>query len=232
MPGPPSSIHGLPENVRETLHGWLNDPATSQKEAARRTNLLLAEVAPEHPGVSRHAINRYDQKYREATRQVRESREVASRMIADLGSTPGGEIGRLLTEMIRVVLLPRHGLHPGGRAGRGLDSRPRQAVEGPLADQPAGSRRPARSTSSVRARFASALAGRRRRRPPRSSGGQRPTRVSAPRQSPRSGGGFWGSPRDGACLSAYVSSMKRNLTSSDAPSRPIPPDRPWMSWLT
>ena len=103
MPGPPSSIHGLPESVREPLHGWLNDPAISQKEAARRTNALLAEVAPEHPGVSRHALNRYDQKYREATRQVRESREVASRMIADLGSTPGGEIGRLLTEMIRVV---------------------------------------------------------------------------------------------------------------------------------
>ena len=103
MPGPPSSINLLPRNVREALHGWLNDPGITQAEAAGRVNAMLAEFAPEHPGVSRHAVNRYDQKFRESTRQIRESREVASRMIADLGSKPGGELGNLLTEMIRVI---------------------------------------------------------------------------------------------------------------------------------
>lgn len=103
MPGPPSSINLLPANVRKALHGWLNDPGITQAEAAGRVNAMLAEFAPEHPGVSRHAVNRYDQKFRESTRQIRESREVASRMIADLGSKPGGELGNLLTEMIRVI---------------------------------------------------------------------------------------------------------------------------------
>ncbi len=103
MPGPPSSIDLLPKSVREALHGWLNDPGITQAEAAERVNALLAEIAPEHPGVSRHAVNRYDQRYREVTRQLRESREVSARMVAELGSKPGGEMGNLLTEMIRVV---------------------------------------------------------------------------------------------------------------------------------
>ena len=101
--GRPSTVNRLPENVREALHGWLNDPAITQEEATRRTNALLAEVAPEHPRVSYQAVNRYDLKFREVTRRLRESREVASRMIAELGSTPGGEMGRLLTEMVRTV---------------------------------------------------------------------------------------------------------------------------------
>lgn len=99
----PSSIHRLPENVREALHGWLNDPGITQEEAARRTNALLDEVAPDHPRVSRQAVNRYDQRYRETAREIREAREVAGMMIADLGSVPGGQVGHLLTEMIRTV---------------------------------------------------------------------------------------------------------------------------------
>ena len=101
--GRPSTVNRLPENVREALHGWLNDPAITQQEATERTNALLAEVAPQHPQVSYHAVNRYDQKFRGVTRRLRESREVASRMVAELGSSPGGEMGRLLTEMVRTV---------------------------------------------------------------------------------------------------------------------------------
>ncbi|MDE0125356.1 MAG: DUF3486 family protein [Bryobacterales bacterium] len=101
--GRPSTVNRLPENVREALHGWLNDPAITQEEATQRTNALLAEVAPEHPRVSYQAVNRYDRKFREVTRRLRESREVASRMVAELGSAPGGEMGRLLTEMVRTV---------------------------------------------------------------------------------------------------------------------------------
>ncbi|MDE0627423.1 MAG: DUF3486 family protein [Bryobacterales bacterium] len=101
--GRPSTVNRLPENVREALRGWLNDPAITQEEATQRTNALLAEVAPEHPRVSYHAVNRYDRKFREVTRRLRESREVASRMVAELGSTPGGSMGRLLTEMVRTL---------------------------------------------------------------------------------------------------------------------------------
>ena len=101
--GRPSTINRLPEGVREALHGWLNDPAITQAEATERVNAMLAEIAPEHLQVSCQAVNRYDQRYREVTRQLRESREVSSRMVAEMGSRPGGEMGHLLTEMIRVV---------------------------------------------------------------------------------------------------------------------------------
>lgn len=50
--GRPSTINRLPGNVREALHGRLNDPGITQEEATLRTNALLAEIVPEHPRVS------------------------------------------------------------------------------------------------------------------------------------------------------------------------------------
>ena len=101
--GRPSTVNRLADSVREALHGWLNNPAITQQEVTERTNALLAGVDSEHPRVSYHAVNRYDHKFREVTRRLRESREVASRMFAELGSTPGGAMGRLLTGMIRTL---------------------------------------------------------------------------------------------------------------------------------
>ena len=103
MARPVSTVHSLPDSVREALHGWLRDPAVTQEEAAGLVNELLAEVAPGHPQVSRHVVSRYDKQFREVARELRESREIASMMIADLGSAPGGQMGHLVTEMIRRV---------------------------------------------------------------------------------------------------------------------------------
>ena len=86
---PPAASTALPERGREEVHGWLNDPAVTQGEAAQLVNELLARVAPEHPRISCQAVNPYDQRYREATRRIQESHEAALRMITDLGSKPG-----------------------------------------------------------------------------------------------------------------------------------------------
>ena len=109
MPGFPSSIHRLPKNVREALHGWLNDPGITQTEAAERVNAMLAEVAPEHPRVSRKAVNRYDQKYRVLVFGVREPPEAVSRMVADLRSGPGGEAGLLILAEADLAEIVRRG---------------------------------------------------------------------------------------------------------------------------
>ena len=101
--GRPSTVSRLSENVCEVLHGRPNDPATIQEEAAQRTTALLDGVVPGHRRVSWRAVNRYDRKFREVTRRLRGSCEVASRMTAEPGSAPGGEMGRLLTETVRTV---------------------------------------------------------------------------------------------------------------------------------
>lgn len=100
--GRQSSIRRLPPHVLEALEGWLRDPAITQEEATRRTNLLLEEVAPERR-VSKSAVNRYHADFRETALRMKEAREIARMMIADMGSTPGGQVGHVLTELIRSV---------------------------------------------------------------------------------------------------------------------------------
>ena len=101
--GRPSTVDRLPENVCEALHGRPNDPATTREEATQRTNALPDEVVPGHRRVSCRAVSHNDRKFREVTRRPRGSCEVASRMTAEPGTAPGGEMGRLLTETVRTV---------------------------------------------------------------------------------------------------------------------------------
>ena len=96
------AIPKLPESVREALNGWLRDPGISQGEAADRTNALLEELGVEER-VSRQVVNRYDLRMRKVGQELQESREVADAWIAQLGSAPGGKLGHLVTEMIRVL---------------------------------------------------------------------------------------------------------------------------------
>ena len=101
--GRQSTIRKLPPRILEALEGWLRDPAITQQEAARRTNLLLEEVAPGRPLVSQSAVQRYHAGFRETAARMKESREIARMMIADMGSVPGGQVGHVLTELIRTV---------------------------------------------------------------------------------------------------------------------------------
>ena len=101
--GRQSTIRKLPPHVLEALEGWLRDPAITQQEATRRTNLLLQEVAPERRKVSESAVRRYHKDFRETAKRMKESREIARMMIADMGSLPGGRVGHVLTEIIRTV---------------------------------------------------------------------------------------------------------------------------------
>ena len=94
------AIPKLPENVREALNAWLRDPGISQGEAADRTNTLLEGLGVEER-VSRQAVNRYDLRMRKVGQKLREGRQVAEAWIAKLGSQPGGQMGHLVTELIR-----------------------------------------------------------------------------------------------------------------------------------
>ena len=112
--GRQSTVRTLPPQVLEALEDWLRDPAITQQEATRRTNLLLDEIAPGGKPVSQSAVQRYDAKFREVTRRMRESREIARRMIGELGSVPGRKLGHALTEMIRTAAFEVSGARARG----------------------------------------------------------------------------------------------------------------------
>ena len=98
----PSTIDSLPTEARDSLHAWLRDPGITQTQATERTNVLLKELGlPER--VSRQAVNRYDLRMRTVGERLRQSRQVAEAWIAKLGSAPGGQLGHLVTEMLRTL---------------------------------------------------------------------------------------------------------------------------------
>lgn len=100
--GQQSTIDTLPDEVKAVLDGYLRDKKITQKEATRRTNLLLEELG--HPQrVSKSAVNRYSQDMEEAGAHLRESREVAKQWIGSLGAVPQGEVGLLVNEIIRTM---------------------------------------------------------------------------------------------------------------------------------
>lgn len=102
--GRPSSIKRLPPDIRERLDSWIRDESVTQSEAAERVNELLAELYPDHPPVSRKAVNRYDLSMREVGAKIQQAREISEVWIAKLGSAPGGRTGHLITEMIRTMV--------------------------------------------------------------------------------------------------------------------------------
>ena len=55
--------------------------------------------------MSRHAVSRYDLSVRKATEKIRRSREIARLVIADVGSRPSGEIGLMVTEMVKAIIV-------------------------------------------------------------------------------------------------------------------------------
>ena len=101
--GAPRTIKLLPRDIRERLDEWIRDEAVTQTEAAERVNELLAELYPDHPPVSRQAVNRYDLSMREIGEHIQETRQLADAWIAKLGSTPGGKTGLLVIEILRGV---------------------------------------------------------------------------------------------------------------------------------
>ena len=99
----PSSINRLPSEVRAALHGWLRDPAITQTEATERTNALLDDLGLAEEHVSRQAVNRYDLRMRAACERLLQSRQATEVWADKLGSLPAGQVGHLVTEMLRAL---------------------------------------------------------------------------------------------------------------------------------
>lgn len=98
----PSNIDKMPPEAREALNAWLRDPGVSQEEITTRTNALLAEIGVDFR-ISKTSVNRYSQRMEKIGAKLRQSREVAEMWIANLGSQPQGQLGKLINEMIRTM---------------------------------------------------------------------------------------------------------------------------------
>lgn len=102
-----SSIDRLPEGIRESLNDWLRDPQITQQEAVERTEALVEAVNEGRPEVehiqapSKSSVNRYAQRMEKVGERLRQSREVAQMWINKLGAKPQGQLGNLVTEMLR-----------------------------------------------------------------------------------------------------------------------------------
>ena len=105
MARPVSSVHSLPKEVRDSLHGWLQDPGVTQEEAAALVNEMLDRVAPDHPKISRKVVHRYDRRTRENMERVRKSQEVAKAWIANLGSQSGSDVGFMVIQTLKTLSL-------------------------------------------------------------------------------------------------------------------------------
>lgn len=98
----PSSIDKLPEAARERLHTFLRDPSVSQIEATDLVNALLEQMGSDQR-LSKSAVNRYAMRMEDVGARLRQSREVASLWIGDLGNQPQGKVGQLLNEIVRTL---------------------------------------------------------------------------------------------------------------------------------
>lgn len=100
--GRKSSIDKLPPDARAALNAWLRDAALTQEETTERVNALLEEIGVDHR-VSKSAVNRYSVRMEQIGAKLRQSREISEMWIANLGSQPQGQLGKLINEMIRTM---------------------------------------------------------------------------------------------------------------------------------
>lgn len=98
----PSSIDLLPGDVREKLQELLRDPRVTQLEATRRINEIL-EAEGREERVSKSGVNRYHLKMEEVGAKIRQGREIAEMWIGKFGAAPQGQLGLLITEMLRTL---------------------------------------------------------------------------------------------------------------------------------
>ena len=101
--GRKSSIEKLPTDILDQLQELLRDPRISQLEATQAINDIIENTQVGVEPVSKSAVNRYSMQMDKVGKRLQESREMAKMWIGKLGSTPQGEVGKMLNEIIRTL---------------------------------------------------------------------------------------------------------------------------------
>lgn len=91
-----SSINKLPAPLQETLDRLIREQRFTLDEITAHMNQLGAEL-------SRSAIGRHQQKVGAQMENFQKAREVAAVWVERFGEAPGGDVGRLLIQMLQTV---------------------------------------------------------------------------------------------------------------------------------
>lgn len=106
----PSTIDMLPQNVRDSVHAWLNDPSVSQLDTVDRTNQLIDAINAARPDedalphVSRSGVNRYAKRVQQIGEKMRQSREVAQQLMAGVQWDDSSKVDRFIQEAVRTLV--------------------------------------------------------------------------------------------------------------------------------
>lgn len=92
----PSSIKRLPPDVREAVDKAIRE--------GRATIAELVALIDEHGGkVSKSAVGRYRKRAEDQMARYRQAQEIAKVWVGKLEADPQGDVGRLLSEMLKTI---------------------------------------------------------------------------------------------------------------------------------
>jgi hypothetical protein len=96
-----SSIKTLPGDLKKAVDRYLREDRATQRHIL---GVINAELDRRGAGpVSRSALSRYARQMASQGLRIRQTREIAAAWVGELGEMPEGDIGRLLTEMVRTL---------------------------------------------------------------------------------------------------------------------------------
>lgn len=92
-----SSIIKLPKQIRVEIDKLLSDGVFTIDQ-------IIEHIRSMGGDVSRSAIGRYSKKFNDASKKMREAREISTVFAQELGDLKDDSVGRQLTEMLRTVV--------------------------------------------------------------------------------------------------------------------------------
>ncbi|MEX0745307.1 MAG: DUF3486 family protein [Phycisphaeraceae bacterium] len=93
-----STVKRLDPRIREAVDKLIREDRATIDQIVDRLEGLVGEEAP-----SRSAVGRYVKNTREQMRRYQEAQELAKVWVGRLEEEPGGDVARLLSEMLRTV---------------------------------------------------------------------------------------------------------------------------------
>ena len=102
--GRASKIDLLPKSIQDELHALLRSKKHTQLDIVDAVNdLIEAEGLDDDLKLSRSGLNRYASRMEGVGARIREARAVSEQWINQLGTTPEGDVSKILIEMVRTI---------------------------------------------------------------------------------------------------------------------------------
>ena len=125
--GRKSTVRQLDDRIRQAVDRLIREDKATIDQIVDRLEDMLGQDAP-----SRSAVGRYVKGTREQMKRYREAQELATVWVGKLEEEPGGDVGRLLSEMLRTVAFQQ--LAGAGDGGAEVSTKEVALLAGALRD--------------------------------------------------------------------------------------------------